>query len=277
MKDDVHSRHIPVHLITGEDERERGLRMGAIGALIKPLQNKERLTEVFSRIKNRLEPQTKHLLVVHHDEAQRRQIIELLGGEGLQMALADTGQAALAALKDKPFSAAVVSLDLPDAKGFELIEEIKNDPHHCDVSRLPEAKRQALEKLRQTDTVLADKKVLIVGDDIRNIFAMTSLLERYQMQVFSAETGKAALDILQTTPDMDVVLMDIMMPEMDGYDTMRAIRKFAKFRALPVIALTAKAMKGDREKCIDAGASDYIAKPVDTAELLSMLRLWLYR
>jgi len=218
-----------------------------------------------------------------------------------------------------------VSLDLPDAKGFELIEEIKNDPHladlplilfltreltrkeeshlkrlsqtmnlrearslerlldettlflHCDVSRLPEAKRQALEKLRQTDTVLAGKKVLIVDDDIRNIFAMTSLLERYQMQVFSAETGKAALDLLQTTPDMDVVLMDIMMPAMDGYDTMRAIRKFAKFRALPVIALTAKAMKGDREKCIDAGASDYIAKPVDTTELLSMLRLWLYR
>ena len=325
LKDDVHSRHIPVHLITGEDERERGLRMGAIGALIKPLQNKERLTEVFSRIKNRLQPQTKHLLVVHHDEAQRRQIIELVGGEGLQMAIAGTGQAALAALKDKPFSAAVVSLDLPDAKGFELIEEIKNDPHladlplilfltreltrkeeshlkrlsqtmnlrearslerlldettlflHCDVSRLPEAKRQALEKLRQTDTVLAGKKVLIVDDDIRNIFAMTSLLERYQMQVFSAETGKAALDLLQTTPDTDVVLMDIMMPAMDGYDTMRAIRKFAKFRALPVIALTAKAMKGDREKCIDAGASDYIAKPVDTTELLSMLRLWLYR
>ncbi len=106
---------------------------------------------------------------------------------------------------------------------------------------------------------------------------MTSLLERYGMQILSAETGKAALEKLQTIPDVDVVLMDIMMPDMDGYDTMRAIRKFGKFRALPVIALTAKAMKGDREKCIDAGASDYIAKPVDSAELLSMLRLWLYR
>ena len=148
---------------------------------------------------------------------------------------------------------------------------------HCNMANLPENKRETIQSLHQTETVLKDKKILIVDDDIRNIFAMTSLLERYQMQIFSAETGKTALERLETTPDVDVVLMDIMMPEMDGYDTMRAIRKFAKFRTLPVIALTAKAMKGDREKCIDAGASDYIAKPVDSAELLSMLRVWLYR
>jgi CheY-like chemotaxis protein len=134
-----------------------------------------------------------------------------------------------------------------------------------------------LGRLRTGDAPLQGRKVLIVDDDIRNIFAMTSLLERYQMQIVPAETGKAAIEHLQTTPDIDIVLMDIMMPDMDGYDTMRAIRKFGKFRALPVIALTAKAMKGDREKCIDAGASDYIAKPVDTTELLSMIRLWLYR
>ena len=106
---------------------------------------------------------------------------------------------------------------------------------------------------------------------------MTSLLEPYQMHVLSAETGRGAIETLQQTPDVDVVLMDIMMPDMDGYDTMRAIRKLAKFRALPVIALTAKAMKGDREKCIDAGASDYISKPVDTEQLLAMLKVWLYR
>jgi len=103
------------------------------------------------------------------------------------------------------------------------------------------------------------------------------LLERYHMQIFSAETGKTALEQLQATPDIEAVLMDIMMPGMDGYDTMRAIRQFARFRALPMIAVTAKAMKGDREKCIEAGASDYIAKPVDSMELLSMLRLWLHR
>jgi hypothetical protein len=148
---------------------------------------------------------------------------------------------------------------------------------HSSMAALPEARRGAIQKLHQTETILKDKKILIVDDDIRNIFAMTSLLERYGMQIFSAETGKSALEKLQAIPEVDVTLMDIMMPDMDGYDTMRAIRKFGRFRSLPVIALTAKAMKGDREKCIDAGASDYIAKPVDSAELLSMLRLWLYR
>jgi hypothetical protein len=312
-------------LITGEDERERGLRMGAIGALVKPLQNKERLTEVFAKIKERLEPRLRHLLVVNADETQRQQIIDLIAGDDVEIAVARTSAEALVALKDKPFSGAVLSLDLPDAKGLTSLDEIKKDGHlndvplilyltreltrkeeahlkrlgqtmnlrearsserlldeatlflHYDVARLPETKRQALEKLRHTDTVLADKRTLIVDDDIRNIFAMTSLLERHRMQIFSAESGQAALELLQAHPDIEVVLMDIMMPGMDGYETMRAIRKFGKFRALPVIALTAKAMKGDREKCIEAGASDYIAKPVDSTELLSMLRLWLYR
>ncbi len=148
---------------------------------------------------------------------------------------------------------------------------------HQNVSEMPESKRQIIEKLYQAETVLKNKKILIVDDDIRNIFAMTSLLERFQMQILSAETGKLALEQLQTAPDIDAVLMDIMMPHMDGYDTMRAIRKFPKFRTLPMIAVTAKAMKGDRDKCIEAGASDYIAKPVDSTELLSMLRLWLHR
>ena len=112
---------------------------------------------------------------------------------------------------------------------------------------------------------------------IRNIFAMTSLLEPYKMKIVSAENGREAIELLQNTPELDVLLMDIMMPDMDGYDTMRAIRKLAKFRALPIIALTAKAMKGDREKCIEAGASDYISKPVDTEQLLALLRVWLHR
>ena len=126
--------------------------------------------------------------------------------------------------------------------------------------------------------MLAGKKVLIVDDDMRNIFRDDQpAREPYKMHIVSAETGKAAIDILQQTPDIDVVLMDIMMPDMDGYDTMRAIRKLAKFRSLPIIAVTAKAMKGDREKCIEAGASDYISKPVDTDQMLSVLRAWLYR
>ena len=148
---------------------------------------------------------------------------------------------------------------------------------HQDVSKLPEAKRELINRLYQAETVLKDKRVLIVDDDIRNIFAMTSLLERYQIQTFSAETGKIALEQLQTSPDIDAVLMDIMMPDMDGYDTMRAIRKFPKFRTLPMIAVTAKAMKGDREKSALVGGElrHRITSPSQSicAELLSMLRL----
>ncbi|HEX3800048.1 MAG TPA: HAMP domain-containing protein [Verrucomicrobiae bacterium] len=325
LKDDAHSRHIPVYIITTEEERERGLRMGAIGALNKPLKSKEELKEVIRRVQSVIEPHTRKLLAVSKDKEQRDLIIELISGEDIQVTCVETGQEALNKLRDDHFGAAVMNMDLPDMTGFQLIEEIKKDTHlhevplivhvnkdlskkeegnlkrlsqtmnlkevrsperlldeaalflHCDIGKLPEAKRKAIQKLHETETVLKDKKILIVDDDIRNIFAMTSLLERYEMQILSAETGKTALERLLATPDIDVVLMDIMMPDMDGYDTMRAIRKFGKFRALPVIALTAKAMKGDREKCIDAGASDYIAKPVESNELLSMLRLWLYR
>jgi CheY-like chemotaxis protein len=131
--------------------------------------------------------------------------------------------------------------------------------------------------LHQSDALLHGKKVLVVDDDIRNIFAMTSLLERHGMEVITAENGKDAIQILQKGMRIDAVLMDIMMPEMDGYDTMRAIRRMPQYQALPIVALTAKAMKGDREKCIEAGASDYISKPVDTDQLLSLLRVWVYR
>jgi CheY-like chemotaxis protein len=143
--------------------------------------------------------------------------------------------------------------------------------------RLPEHKRKMLEQLHQSDALLHGKKVLVVDDDIRNIFAMTSLLERHGMEVITAENGKDAVQIMQKGLRIDAVLMDIMMPEMDGYDTMRAIRRMPQYQALPIVALTAKAMKGDREKCIEAGASDYISKPVDTDQLLSLLRVWVYR
>jgi CheY-like chemotaxis protein len=148
---------------------------------------------------------------------------------------------------------------------------------HRVQANLPEPKRRILEQLRHQDPVLSGKQVLIVDDDVRNIFAITSLLERYQMRVLYAESGKSGIEVLQGSPKVDIVLMDVMMPEMDGYETMRAIRKLRKFKSLPIIALTAKAMKGDREKCIDAGASDYISKPVDTEQLLSLMRVWLYK
>jgi CheY-like chemotaxis protein len=142
---------------------------------------------------------------------------------------------------------------------------------------LPEAKRRMLEQVHRSDPKLAGKKVLIVDDDVRNIFAITSLLERQRMVVMSAESGAEALRALEQKPDIDLVLMDVMMPMMDGYETMRAIRKIPRFQSLPIVAVTAKAMKGDRERCLEAGASEYITKPVDTQQLLSLLRVWLYR
>ncbi|MEW6732288.1 MAG: HAMP domain-containing protein [Acidobacteriota bacterium] len=165
-------------------------------------------------------------------------------------------------------------------KGIKSMEHLLDETAlflHRVEANLPETKRRILEQIHQTDPVLAGKKVLIVDDDVRNIFAVTSMLERHKMQVVYAENGKAGIELLQNTPDVDVVLMDLMMPEMDGYETMRAIRQLDKFKNLPIIALTAKAMKGDREKCIEAGASDYITKPVDTDQLLSLLRVWLYK
>jgi CheY-like chemotaxis protein len=148
---------------------------------------------------------------------------------------------------------------------------------HRVVSELPQAKRDLIDRLHGSNDVLRHRKVLVVDDDVRNIFALTSVLENHEMEVLSATNGRQAIGIIENTPDLSVVLMDIMMPEMDGYETLREIRNDSKFRTLPILALTAKAMKGDREKCLQAGASDYIAKPVNTDQLLSLLRVWLYR
>jgi CheY-like chemotaxis protein len=142
---------------------------------------------------------------------------------------------------------------------------------------LPQEKQRMLERLNSSDEDLVGQTALLVDDDARNIFALSSVLERRGMKVLSATTGNEAIALLESTADVAIVLMDIMMPEMDGYQTMEVIRKKAEFRRLPIIALTAKAMKGDREKCLEAGASDYLAKPVNTEQLLSALRMWLHR
>jgi hypothetical protein len=147
---------------------------------------------------------------------------------------------------------------------------------HRIEARLPAAKRRMLEQLHGAEAVFEGKRVLVVDDDVRNAFALTSVLESSGMEVLFAENGKDALELLETDPEVDLVLMDIMMPELDGYETTRAIRSQDRFAGLPIIALTAKAMKGDREKSIESGASDYVTKPVDTDQLLSLMRVWLY-
>jgi CheY-like chemotaxis protein len=148
---------------------------------------------------------------------------------------------------------------------------------HRIVANLPPEKQKMLDRLHHSDEALAGRRVLVVDDDVRNIFALSSVLERRGMIVLTAGTGREAIATLESTPDLAIVLMDIMMPEMDGFETMQVIRQNARFSRLPIVALTAKAMKGDREKCLEAGASDYLAKPVNTDQLLSALRMWLHR
>ena len=169
------------------------------------------------------------------------------------------------------------SIVLKDVQSPErLLDETALFLHRV-VTDLPAPKQQMLERLHGGKEVLRGRKVLVVDDDARNIFALTSLLENHEMDVLSATNGRQAIELIERTPELSMVLMDIMMPDMDGYDTMREIRLAPQFRTLPILALTAKAMKGDREKCLDAGASDYIAKPVNTDQLLSLMRVWLFR
>jgi CheY-like chemotaxis protein len=169
------------------------------------------------------------------------------------------------------------SIILKDVQSPErLLDETALFLHRV-VTNLPGDKQAMLDRLHGSTEVLRERKVLLVDDDARNIFALTSLLGGQEMEVISATNGRQAIELIQKTPDLSMVLMDIMMPDMDGYETMRQIRSMPEYRTLPMLALTAKAMKGDREKCLDAGASDYIAKPVNTDQLLSLMRVWLFR
>ena len=164
-----------------------------------------------------------------------------------------------------------------DARSPErLLDETSLFLHRVE-SKLPESKRKMLEQLHNADALFLGKTILIVDDDVRNVFALASALEANGMEVLFAENGREGIEALQANAGVDLVLMDVMMPEMDGYETTQAIRKLPEFEKLPIIALTAKAMRGDRERSIAAGASDYITKPVDTDQLLSLMRVWLYR
>ncbi len=324
LKHDPELRHIPVHILSSDDQRQRGLQLGAIAYLQKPVSSDD-LTQLFGKIQSFIDRRVKNLLVIEDDTVQARSIIDLIGNGDVNSIAVHTAKDALEILQAQQIDCVVMDLGLPDMSGFDLIEQIKQNEAlskipiiiytgkeltrqeetqlkrlaetiiikdvrsperlldetalflHRVQANLPQPKRQILEDLHQVDSVLANKKVLIVDDDVRNIFALTSLLERQQMEVLYAENGREGIETLQANPDINAVLMDIMMPEMDGYETTRAIRQQQQFRSLPIIALTAKAMQGDREKCIEAGASDYITKPVDTEQLLSLLRVWLYR
>src|SRR5678815_4887472 len=166
---------------------------------------------------------------------------------------------------------------LKDVNSLDLLLEEMIMLLHIDHKDLLPEKRLLIENLRSKNDVLANKKVLVVDDDVRNLFALTTAFEKYNIRAITAESGQEAMNILGEIKDIDIVLMDIMMPEMDGYETTQKIRREHKNNALPIIAVTAKAMKGDREKCIEAGASDYITKPLKIDQLLSLMRVWLYK
>jgi HAMP domain-containing protein/CheY-like chemotaxis protein/signal transduction histidine kinase len=324
LKQDPETRHIPVQIVTLEEDRQHGLARGAFSFITKPTTT-EGLEAAMGKIRTYAAPRRKRLLVVEDNAAEQLSITELLGHDDLEVVVADTGEAALAAMREHPCDCVVLDLRLPDMSGFEVLEQVSKDEQLADVpvvvftgrelsaeedaqlhtlarsvvvkgvesperlldetslflhrvfSDLPDEKQRMLERLHRSDEDLLGKAVLVVDDDIRNIFALSSVLERRGMKVFTANTGNEAIQLLASTPELSIVLMDIMMPEMDGYQTMQKIRENPAFRRLPIVALTAKAMKGDREKCFEAGASDYLAKPVNTEQLLSALRMWLHR
>jgi CheY-like chemotaxis protein len=166
---------------------------------------------------------------------------------------------------------------LKDVNSVDLLLEEVVMHLHINHKELRPEKQMIIENLRSREDVLANKNVLVVDDDVRNLFALTTAFERYNINAITAESGQEAINILVDNNTIDMVLMDIMMPEMDGYETTQKIRREHKNSALPIIAVTAKAMKGDREKCIEAGASDYITKPVKIDQLLSLMRVWLYK
>jgi len=324
LKQDPFTRHIPVQIVTLDEDRQHGLARGAFGFVTKPATT-EGLVAALSRIKSYSIPRRRKLLVVEEDATEQFSIRELLGSDDLDIEFADSGKSALNALRSRSYDCVVLDLRLPDMTGFEVLERLRDEESlrdlpvvvftgkalspeedarlhtlarsvvvkgvesperlldetslflHRVVGDLPPYKQQMLDRLHRSDDHLVGKRVLVVDDDVRNIFALSSVLERRGMVVVTATTGREAIEMLESIQDLSIVLMDIMMPEMDGYETMRAIRADPVFARLPIVALTAKAMKGDREKCLDAGASDYLAKPVNTEQLLSVLRMWLHR
>jgi HAMP domain-containing protein/signal transduction histidine kinase/DNA-binding response OmpR family regulator len=323
MKHDPITRHIPVHIISGDENRRRGIGLGAVTYLEKALGN-DSLGATFAAIGQSTQVRVKKLLVVCADRERTDAVERMLAAPDLEIIHVRTGSDALATVAEIPVDGIVIHLELEDMPALGLAARIlaragsgsagtpvlilatraftlQEEHNLMDLARgsivkpvysperllddsvlllhraeanLLEHQRTVLDHMRQTDTALFGKTVLVVDDDVRNIFALTSLLEEHNLNVVHAENGHAGIDLLTSTPGIDLVLMDIMMPEMDGYETMRAIREIQRFRSLPIIALTAKAMKGDRAKCIEAGASDYITKPVDLEQLFSVLRVW---
>jgi HAMP domain-containing protein/CheY-like chemotaxis protein/signal transduction histidine kinase len=324
LKHNPLTRHIPVQIVTLDEDRQHALARGAFSFVNKPTTT-EGVSAALTQIKEYARPRRKRLLIVEDNEAEQLSIRELLHHDDIEIVATDTGAGALSTLREAPYDCVVLDLRLPDMSGFEVLDQIRNDDMlsnipvvvftgrelsaeedaelhtmarsivvkgvesperlldetalflHRVITELPAEKQRMLEKLNSSDEDLIGKTALLVDDDARNIFALSSVLERRGMKVLTATTGSEAVTLVESNPEIAIVLMDIMMPQMDGYQTIGVIRQNPAFARLPIIALTAKAMKGDREKCLEAGASDYLAKPVNTDQLLLAIRMWLHR
>ena len=322
LKDDPQTRHIPVHVVAGEDLSRVALPLGAVDYAVKPVSLEE-LQAVFQRIGDKLDHPHKRVLVVEDDERQRDSVVQLIQGEGIEIDAVGTGEEALALLRQRVYDCMVVDLSLSDMTGEQLLEKMTGDnlssfppvivytgrvltreeeaglarysrsiiikgarsPErlldevtlflHQVESQLSEAQQRLLRAARGRDQALEGRRLLLVDDDVRNIFALSGALEQRGMHVVIARHGQEALAKLDADPNIEIVLMDVMMPVMDGLEATRRLRADERFRKLPVIALTAKAMLDDREQCLQAGMSDYLSKPVDLDRLISLIRVWL--
>lgn len=323
IKENPMTRHIPVHIISGSDEKFKSLQQGSIGFLRKPVE-KEDLQDVFKRLKLFINTKIKNLLLVEDDYGIRLSVRTLLSNDDLNIIEATTAEEALKIIESKIIHCMILDLKLPDMSGEKLLEKLSHSelPHFPvivysgkDLSRTEEAKlreyadsiiikgvvsperlleetalflhrvqsslnpaqKEMIREAHDPSKALAGKKIMVVDDDMRNVFALSKILRDRDIIVEKAENGLKALDLLKKSKGFDLILMDIMMPEMDGLEAIRRIRANPEWAKIPVIALTAKAMKGDKSECIKAGANDYITKPIDTELLISAIRVWLYR
>jgi CheY-like chemotaxis protein/signal transduction histidine kinase/CHASE3 domain sensor protein len=322
LKDDALTRHIPVHVVSGTENGEAALHLGAIGFALKPT-TREQLMEVFRRIETKLTQKIKRVLLVEDDDRQRDSVVQLISDDDVEIVAVGSGEEALALLRTTIYDCMIIDLKLPDMQGNELLQRMAGESLAAfppvivytgrNLSRAEEAdlhkysrsiiikgarsperlldevtlflhkveadlsseRQRMLKTVRSRDRVFEGRRILLVDDDVRNIFALTSALEQKGALVEVGRNGFEALEKLDTVPDIDLVLMDVMMPGMDGLEATRRLRDDPRFARLPVIAITAKAMKDDQEQCLAAGASDYLAKPIDLSRLYSLLRVWM--
>jgi CheY-like chemotaxis protein/CHASE3 domain sensor protein len=322
LKDDPQTRHIPVHVVSVEDQSEAALHLGAVGYALKPT-SRDQLKEVFGRLEAKLNQQVKRVLLVEDDPLQRDSVARLISDEDIEITAVALAGDALEKLRDTVFDCMIIDLKLPDMQGNELLrrmaeEDICSFPPvivytgrnltrdeeaellkysrsiiikgarsperlldevtlflHKVEAELSSEHQRMLKTARSRDKLFEGRRLLLVDDDVRNIFALSSALEQKGATVEVARNGFEALDKLREREDIDLVLMDVMMPEMDGYEATRQIRLEDRWKNLPIIAVTAKAMKDDQERCREVGANDYLAKPIDLDRLFSLIRVWM--